>query len=48
MKNGLGAETEMVPGSGGIFDVEKDGDMVFSKHEKGRFPETGEVLALLK
>lgn len=30
-------------GSGGIFDVEVDGKVVFSKHEKGRFPEKGEI-----
>ncbi len=34
-------------GSGGVFDVELDGKMVFSKHEEGRFPEPGEVLERL-
>lgn len=31
-------------GGGGIFDVEVDGQRVFSKHAEGdRFPEPGEV-----
>ncbi len=38
----------MVEGSGGAFDVEVDGGVVFSKAEAGRFPEVGEVIELLK
>ncbi len=34
-------------GSGGVFDVVADGRKVYSKHETGRFPEPGEVVALL-
>jgi selT/selW/selH-like putative selenoprotein len=37
-----------VAGGGGIFDVEADGRMVFSKHASGRFPEPGEVVARLR
>lgn len=33
----------MIRGSGGIFDVRADGKLVFSKHERGRFPDSGEV-----
>jgi len=29
--------------SGGAFEVELDGELVFSKRVKGRFPEPGEV-----
>jgi len=35
--------SELVKGSGGIFDVEVDGRLVFSKHETGRFPEHAEI-----
>jgi selT/selW/selH-like putative selenoprotein len=35
-------------GDDGIFDIEVDGSLVFSKHEAGRFPEDDEVLALLR
>ena len=39
----------LVKGGGGIFDVQVDGDMVFSKHAEGdRFPEDGEVAGRIK
>jgi len=31
-----------VQGSGGIYDIRKNGALVFSKHELGRFPESDE------
>ena len=34
---------ELVPGSGGIFEVSRDGEKVFSKKETGRFPEWDEI-----
>ena len=34
-------------GDRGIFDVELDGKVVFSKHEAGRFPANDEILRLL-
>ena len=36
------------PGARSQFDVLADGHLVFSKQAKGRFPEDGEVLALLR
>ncbi len=39
---------KLVPGRNGIFDVMVDGEMVFSKHEAGRFPNHGEVSSKLK
>ncbi len=41
-------QAELEAGSGGIFDVYKDGNRVYSKHETGRFPEHEEALGLLK
>ena len=38
---------KVTPGGRGQFDVVVDGALVYSKQEKGRFPEDGEVLALL-
>jgi selenoprotein W-related protein len=32
------------PGSKGVFDVSLDGELVFSKHKEGRFPEAGEII----
>ena len=40
----FGVTAELIPGAGGIFDVEVDGRLIFSKHEVGRFPEDQEVL----
>jgi selenoprotein W-related protein len=31
------------PGRGGVFDVEVNGGVVFSKHEAGRYPELREL-----
>lgn len=35
-------------GDAGVFDVDADGERVFSKHEAGRFPEDTEVLEALR
>lgn len=40
-------ELTIVPASGGVFDVEVDGDVVFAKKEAGRFPADGEIVGLL-
>lgn len=31
-------------GRGGVFDVRVDGNVIFSKHRAGRFPEHKEIL----
>ena len=38
----------MIRGRGGVFDVVRDGELVFSKHAEGRFPEESEILAALR
>jgi len=38
------AQVEMIPGSGGVFEVHRDGELVFSKKQTGRFPEDGEIV----
>ena len=47
IKAGFGAETELIAGSGGIFDVKLDGETVYLKADTGRFPKPGEVTAIL-
>jgi len=42
-----GAHLELIEGRGGIFEVAKDGQMIFSKKQAGRFPELGEILRQL-
>jgi selenoprotein W-related protein len=36
----------VVTGTKGVFDVEVDGELVYSKHATGRHAEPGEVAAL--
>jgi len=43
-----GFDAAIQPGRSGQFDVLSDGDLVFSKQQVKRFPEPGEVLALLR
>ncbi len=38
----------LVTGAKGIFDVEVDGELLYSKRDTGRHAEPGEVLALFR
>ncbi len=38
---------EDIAGEKGQFDVVRDGELIFSKREAGRFPELDEVVAAL-
>jgi len=42
------AKIEFIRGSGGVFDVKKDDNLIFSKHESGRYPEEEEIIRMLK
>ena len=48
LRQELGAEVELVASSGGVFEVSADGRPVFSKKALNRFPDEGEILALLQ
>lgn len=39
--------SELIPSSGGVFEIFQDGKRIFSKKALGRFPEDGEILGLL-
>lgn len=41
------AQVELDRGSGGVFDVFADGELVYSKADTGRFPREGEVTKIL-
>lgn len=43
-----GFEVELIEGGGGIFDVVANGELIYSKHETGHFPENEEIVSLLK
>jgi selT/selW/selH-like putative selenoprotein len=42
------AKVELIPGSGGRFEVSKDGSPIFQKSKLGRHPEPGEIVGLLR
>ena len=44
----LGAEIGLISGSGGVFEVYADGNMIFSKKKLNRFPNEGEIISLLQ
>ncbi len=50
IKDALGEESFLIEGAGGIFDVNVDGKLVYSKHETGDFPDehklVGELAAM--
>ena len=48
IRDTIGVDSELVAGGGGIFDVEIDDRLIFSKHEVGRFPEDSEILDQLR
>jgi selenoprotein W-related protein len=39
---------EVVPGTGGVFDVHVDDDLVFEKKMLGRYPQPDDVLPRLR
>ncbi len=39
---------ELVPGTGGIFDVHLDDELIFTKKMLGRYPDPEDVLPLLR
>jgi predicted Rdx family selenoprotein len=39
---------ELLPGTGGRFEVSKDGSPIFQKSKFGRHAESGEIVSLLR
>jgi selT/selW/selH-like putative selenoprotein len=48
LRESLGIEAALTRGDDGIFDVAVDGELVFSKHESGRFPSHEEIISALR
>ncbi len=42
------ASVELIPGTGGIFDIHVDDELVFWKKMLGRYPEPEDVLPLIR
>ncbi len=41
-------EVALVPAGGGVFEVRLDGDLIWSKKENGRFPDSKELKQLIR
>ena len=48
IKDALGEESFLIKGAGGIFDVNVNGKLVYSKHETGDFPDEDALVAELR
>jgi predicted Rdx family selenoprotein len=46
--NANGIDAEAIVGQTSQFDVVRDGELVFSKQQQGRFPEHDEILRTLR
>jgi selT/selW/selH-like putative selenoprotein len=40
-------QVELIEGRNGVFEVSKDGKLIFSKRQLGRFPEHSEIMKQL-
>ena len=41
-------ELALVPGTGGVFEIYLDGELLFSREREGRFPESKELKQLIR
>ena len=41
-------ELTLIPSGGGVFEVIKNADLIFSKNSLDRFPDDGEVMNLIE
>ena len=48
IKKELGIDSQLVRGSGGIFDVTVDSQRIYSKHDTGHFPSEKEIVEQLR
>lgn len=48
LKEKFSVDAELIKSKGGIFDVEVDGQLLFSKSEHLRFPTHEEIISLIE
>jgi selenoprotein W-related protein len=41
-------EVALVPGTGGVFEIRLDGELLWSRKERGRFPESREIKQMVR
>ena len=46
IEQATGKKAKLVAGAGGIFEIRKDGEVIWKKQHSGHFPKTGEAAAL--
>lgn len=46
--NGELKEVALIPGTGGIFEIRLNGEVIFNRKEAGRFPETKEIKQIVR
>jgi len=44
----FGITPQLIPGSGGIYDIIVDKKTIYSKHETKRFPDNNDIIKLIK
>jgi hypothetical protein len=44
----LGIDATLIEGDRGVFDVARDGTVIFSKFKVGRFPKDAEIVQALR
>ncbi len=48
LRKAFGVEPELIKGGGGVFDVTVDGQLVYSKHDTGEFPDARELVKSIR
>jgi selenoprotein W-related protein len=48
LETALNEDSRLIESTGGVFEVENNGRLIFSKKAVGRFPDPGEVLAIVE
>jgi len=48
LEDQLNASVQITPGSGGVYEVEDNGVLIFSKKQLGRFPNEGEIMSIVQ
>ncbi|RQW05855.1 MAG: SelT/SelW/SelH family protein [Calditrichaeota bacterium] len=44
----FGKKPELIKSGGGVFEIEVDGELIFSKKKEYRFPEHQEIIELVR
>jgi len=48
IKNQCHIEPRLIEGRGGIFDVRVDGELIYSKHDTGEFPDPALIVERIR